>query len=377
MACCPPGRCRCDPARLLPRICDLSDRVEQQRLELLELRDRRDVKALKEMHRETSELHAELQHCDQLRRAESTLAHRLTESRRSGDHMEQQAMKAGAPPACRERLGWVARELVDSSSAIAWLQAEVAAHRDGRAELEEMQQRNLQMRQQLETPQPVAQARPGFAKRGNDGMTMMGSTFGQRSCLGPARQELLRLAEMLLHDARITSQGPGGPGGPGGPRSSSVAPLEDLVRRLREKLSMDAVQQLMTSVESFALEAVEVLSSRRPQQRVEKPQRLSRSIPGTISRKPWDDASPSPNRPQRFQEPVVAPRFQEPVATPKVRAPGSTGPLYRLDAVPGFRSMESPARGRQWRDRRFDRLALDLEERFDEYSVHRPRRKAT
>lgn len=52
------------------------------------------------MQSETSELHAELRHCDQLRRAESTLATRLAESRRSGDHMETQAMKAPAGGSC-------------------------------------------------------------------------------------------------------------------------------------------------------------------------------------------------------------------------------------------------------------------------------------
>lgn len=46
MPCCPPGRCRCDPARLLPRICDLADQVEAQQLELLQVRDRRGLKGL-------------------------------------------------------------------------------------------------------------------------------------------------------------------------------------------------------------------------------------------------------------------------------------------------------------------------------------------
>lgn len=66
------------------------------------------------MQSESSELHAELRHCDQLRRAESTLASRLAESRRTGDHMETQAMKA-LGGAAREVLvagrGWVSGEV--------------------------------------------------------------------------------------------------------------------------------------------------------------------------------------------------------------------------------------------------------------------------
>ena len=77
------------------------------------------------------------------------------------------------------------------------------------------------------------------------------------------------------------------------------------------------------------------------------------------------------------------PLCQEPVARDfrdLERVPGATGPLYRLDFKQAAQAaMGSPARGRQRRleHRRFDRLNLDLEERFDEYSVHRPRRKAT
>ena len=181
----------------------------------------------------------------------------------------------------------------------------------------------------------------------------------------PARQELLRLAELLLHDARSGGQSPSR-------GFSSVAPLEDLVRRLREKLSMDAIQQLMTYLETFAVDVVEASRdaprrgfNQRPD--AVKP-RVSRSTP---SRRPWDsDASPKPQpepipleRPERLQF--------EPIAR-DLRIPGAIGPLYRLNGLP-----ESPARGRQ---RRLDHRRyrdLDLEERFDEYSVHRPRRKAT
>ena len=86
------------------------------------------------------ELNAELRQCEKMRRAESSLAQRLAESQRQGANIESKAMN-------------VARELVDSSQAIAWLQSEVAAQRDSRAELEEMNQQNLQLRQQLETSQ--------------------------------------------------------------------------------------------------------------------------------------------------------------------------------------------------------------------------------
>lgn len=56
----------------------------------------------------------------------------------------------------------------------------------------------------------------------------------------------------------------------------------------------------------------------------------------------------------------------------KERRPGTVGPLYHLDPRQVQSLEPSPARGR-----RIDRIDLDLEERFDEYSVHRPRtRKA-
>ena len=82
------------------------------------------------------ELQAELEQCEKMRRAEKTLAAQQHESRRKGAEIETKAMN-------------VARELVDSSQAIAWLQSEVAAKRDGRAALEEMHQRNVSLRQQL------------------------------------------------------------------------------------------------------------------------------------------------------------------------------------------------------------------------------------
>ena len=425
-----------------------------------------------EMQSEMEELNAELRQCEKMRRAESSLAQRLADSQRQGANIENKAMN-------------VARELVDSSQAIAWLQSEVAAQRDGWAELEEMNQQNLQLRQQLETSQLSLEKAKGAKERdgnksfeteqgesedrhkatvvsealqvawegearehrqaqqklqslqtipdnaladfavlkpklfwigawgiffsrvalftknvlwwssGFRSQVSHGNTtdsvcffwgaaewdFNSRSCLNPARQELLRLAELLLHEARSGGQSPSR-------GFSQVALLEDLARRLRDKLSIDAIQQLMTSVESFALELVESLRDLQPRrglnQRPEavKP-RVSRSTP---SRRPWDsDASPSPKRPDPII-PMERPQCQEPVARDfrdfrdLERVPGATGPLYRLDFKQAAQAaMESPARGRQRRleHRRFDRLNLDLEERFDEYSVHRPRRKAT
>ena len=194
-----------------------------------------------------------------------------------------------------------------------------------------------------------------------------------RSCLTPARQELLRLAELLLHNSRSEVS-----------RGINQSALEDLVRRLREgKLSMDAVHQLMTYMDIFATEQVEAWQghetrTRHRSQAVEKEKpeklRMSRSTP---SRKPWDsDASPNASE---AREPIA--RFR-----PQVHPlPGATGPLYRLPEpalpVPGttgplYRLQPASPRGRPRRERRFHR-DMGLEERFDEYSVHRPRRKAT
>lgn len=98
------------------------------------------------------ELNAELRQCEKMRRAESSLAQRLADSQRQGANIENKAMN-------------VARELVDSSQAIAWLQSEVAAQRDGWAELEEMNQQNLQLRQQLETSQLSLEKAKGAKER--------------------------------------------------------------------------------------------------------------------------------------------------------------------------------------------------------------------
>ena len=142
---------------------------------------------------------------------------------------------------------------------------------------------------------------------------------------------------------------------------------------------MDAVHQLMTYMEIFAMEQVEAWQGRESRTRhrsqaaeKEKPEklRMSRSTP---SRKPWDSDA-SPNAPSERLEPIArrqAVHSLHPVPVPVV--PGTTGPLYRLQ----HQHPASPARGRPRRlERRFDR-DLELEERFDEYSVHRPRRKAT
>lgn len=187
----------------------------------------------------------------------------------------------------------------------------------------------------------------------------------------PARQELLRLAELLLHNSRSDVS-----------RGINQSAVEDLVRRLREgKLSMDAVHQLMTYMQIFAMEQVEAWQGRESRTRhrsqaaeKEKPEklRMSRSTP---SRKPWDSDA-SPNAPSERLEPIArrqAVHSLHPVPVPVPVVPGTTGPLYRLQ----HQHPASPARGRPRRlERRFDR-DLELEERFDEYSVHRPRRKAT
>ena len=350
---------------------------EKREKEMNEMNEEEMKEVETEMQIHMDELQSELQQCEKMRRAEKTLAAQLHESRRKGAEIETKAMN-------------VARELVDSSQAIAWLQSEVAAKRDGRAELEEMHQRNVSLRQQLAIPAaPVEKATEemdhedredrrkatlvsealqvaweGEAREHRQAQQRLHAL--QTSCLTPARQELLRLAELLLHNSRSDVS-----------RGINQSAVEDLVRRLREgKLSMDAVHQLMTYMEIFAMEQVEAWQGRESRTRhrsqaaeKEKPEklRMSRSTP---SRKPWDsDASPS----ERL-EPIArrqAVHSLHPVPVPVV--PGTTGPLYRLQ----HQHPASPARGRPRRlERRFDR-DLELEERFDEYSVHRPRRKAT
>lgn len=73
----------------------------------------------------------------ELRHTEASLVARLAESRRRGEETERKAMG-------------VARELVDSSQAIAWLRADVEAKHSMRAELEEVEFRNGLLRQSVQ-----------------------------------------------------------------------------------------------------------------------------------------------------------------------------------------------------------------------------------
>ena len=90
-----------------------TQKAEEIAKERLELEKAEEKKLELEAAEPLKDLEAELQQCEKLRRAESKLAARLEETRLRSDHIEKKAMN-------------VARELVDSSKAIAWLQSEVS-----------------------------------------------------------------------------------------------------------------------------------------------------------------------------------------------------------------------------------------------------------
>ncbi|CAJ1378116.1 unnamed protein product [Effrenium voratum] len=111
---------------------ELQSRLEDEQKKQRQEQERNEQKSAEVQ----KELDAELQQCELLRKAEHSLATRLEESHRRSAVTEHKALN-------------VARELVDSSQAIAWLQTEVAAQRDRKAELDELTCHNSWLRQQL------------------------------------------------------------------------------------------------------------------------------------------------------------------------------------------------------------------------------------
>ena len=254
-------------------------------------------------------LDEELTQCEALKGAEALLKEQVEESREEQEKVERKAME-------------VAKELMESSRAIAWLKSEVATQREQEDELEEMKLENSRMRERLESHEE--QEDEDESKRASvvsealqvawEGEARAHRQAEQKlqnlqASLLPVRLQMLRLAELL--------------------KLRGV----DLTNRFKERLTLEALQQLAQQA-----------SQQAAQQAVESSQR------------------PSPSPIPLLREPLTRePVAREPVAR-RPQGHGTKGPLYRL--VPLLEP--SPARRR---------LDLEQEQRFDAYSVHRPRRR--
>lgn len=111
----------------------------------------------------------------ELRGAESVLAARLAASRHRGEETERKAMS-------------VARELVDSSQAIAWLHKEISAQREVRLELQETERRVASLKKHLQEPEQ--EAIPGeaghAAENGSQGFCTREPVQAARPHVAPA-----------------------------------------------------------------------------------------------------------------------------------------------------------------------------------------------
>eukprot|EP00931_Biecheleriopsis_adriatica_P056682 TRINITY_DN33599_c0_g1_i2.p1 TRINITY_DN33599_c0_g1~~TRINITY_DN33599_c0_g1_i2.p1 ORF type:complete len:759 (+),score=178.68 TRINITY_DN33599_c0_g1_i2:101-2377(+) len=242
---------------------------------------REDASSLSPVERE---LQAQQAHCAELRRAQQLLAARLESSLRCGEETESKALD-------------VARELVDSSQAIAWLRSEVAHQRELQSELEEVERHNAWLQQcacneeaEVEllarrasgedvTPPVLDELRSLQATQARSVNEALQAAWegeardhrlAQRrlkslevSCLGPARQQLLRMAELgqswrrdLLH----LKASPGLEAGisAGGTRQDGAQALPDfpadVLQRLHgNQLPADAVYQLYACIKGLVV----------------------------------------------------------------------------------------------------------------------------
>ena len=374
--------------------------------------------------------------CAELRKAEHILTEQVEDSQAKGAETEKRALQ-------------VARELVDSSQAIAWLQNEVAVQREAWAELEALRSHNEAARQRLQSSgsneginraaaEPVVEANEpklpmpelhavsealqlaweGEAKEHRQAQLRLQSL--EVLCLTPARQHLLQLAGLCkqwrqcldqwrsgqVHDATSLAW-----------KQEPSASLEDAAKQLRQRLAVEAAQDVCGSLESLAQQTVHwAFNIGRPGSVAElEPQRvapdLSQSTPGPgLARRRTQILSASAHLQALGQE-TEGPEetsdaqsltssslsvrardtsFLHRSALPKARGRaagsmtagvallppargdcmalgGTAGPLYRLEGgSPVFRPRRQLASS-------LSRLSLEFEDRFDEYSVHRPR----
>lgn len=254
-------------------------------------------------------LDAELTQCEALKGAEASLKEQVEESRQQQEKVERKAME-------------VAKELMESSRAIVWLKSEVATQREQEHELEEMKLENERMRERLDETSEVQEDEDESKRASVVSEALQVAWEGEARAHRQAEQQLQNLQASLL-PVRLQML-----------RLAELFKLRghDLTAKFRERLTLEALQQLAQQAESYQRPSVS--PAREP-----------------LVREP----------PRELREPVA----REPLARREAVRPeprGTAGPLYRL--VPALEP--SPARRR---------LDLDQEQRFDAYSVHRPRRR--
>ena len=371
--------------------------------------------------------------CTELRRAECILAEQVETSQSQGAETEKRALQ-------------VARELVDSSQAIAWLQNEVAVQREIWAELDALRSHNDWARQRLQDScaavaqmqeplagQPVVHAVTealqlaweGEAKEHRQAQLRLQNL--EVLCLTPVRQQLLQLVTLseqwknCLNHWRFVAIGHAATHH-SVPEQAVSAGLDNCVKELRQRLSVEAAQGVCNCIESLAQEtllclfnssgrgragtaAVETSQesqisqisvarmarpelSRAPGSRAHAGQRLEAVANGT------GDAEDTSDTPSLTSSSVSLPSreasFLTRSAARKARGrataalnsvlpqdrgadsiAGTAGPLYRLEGACPCPAVQLPTR-RPFASN-LSRLSLEFEDRFDDYSVHRPR----
>ena len=355
--------------------------------------------------------------CAELRRVQQILSAQVEDSRLKQAETEKRALH-------------VARELVDSSQAIAWLQNEVAVQREAWAELDALRSHNDLLRQQVqvqntstdrdfvtETPDRQSQSVEQPELRAVSEALQLaweGEAKGHRKaqqqlqsleilCLTPARQQLLQfagLSKQWRHClSRWRSAGRENDQISQSAKEPTLSPGTE--EELRHSVSVPAAHDVCGCIESLARETVHqlVLARNSVDER-----------PGTAWHEQWADTDrgrgprvpagqiqaletevEDSDAPSLTSSSLSLPLREAMYSRSKLRQgraysshashvptvpmplrgsepiAGTAGPLYRLEATsPHVRSVRRNSAGHS-------RLSLDLEDRFDEYSVHRPR----
>ena len=365
----------------------------------------------------TQRMQCEEASCAELHRVQRILSEQVEDSRLRQAETEKRALH-------------VARELVDSSQAIAWLQNEVALQREAWAELDALRSHNDILRQQLrdsterdltgtETPDRQSQSAEQPELRAVSEALQLaweGEAKGHRKaqqqlqsleilCLTPARQQLLQFAGLSKQWRHCLShwRSAGRENDQISQSANEPTLSPGTEEELRRSVSLMAARDVCGCIESLAHETVRqlVLARNSVAERTgrawQEPQadtdrgrgpRVPAGQIQALETEVEDSDAPSltssslslPSREAMYSR-VSKLRQGRAISASSAShvshlpmalrgsepVAGTAGPLYRLEtASPHVRSVRRNIAGHS-------RLSLDFEDLFDEYSVHRPR----
>lgn len=336
------------------------------------------------------------EHIAELLSAEQVLQERLETAQCAGDNMEEQALG-------------VARELVDASHAISWLQAEVESLRALRSQISELQQDNRSLQQRLLMAADTGSFEAGrdqdasasSPERATDVQSVNKALHAAweaeaqehrvlqrrhqqlQATMQPLRQQLTRIAGVVQRWRREL-------GSQTSPKGSQSVWLEDSSGGTTT-LDVSAVQSLCRSVEGLTAETARALILRSQEVQAEEDALAMATLRSMQAQEARATRSAELERrlavPERAPFHVsyapgvrqsapslgssIAPARSAPCRPPEDRFRGVDpdrgvhGPLYRLEH-PGWLEPVGSASG-------FPRLPRSDEVCFDHYSVHKPR----